>query len=95
VLNKVLSKPYAKPSVNCTYEDLQTPLHFGCISSDHKIIALLVKHNANVNAKNRLRRTPLHYASQIEEDMFASHNKFEAESQVVKTIKLLLSAGML
>ena len=89
----MLKKTTGKPSVNCSYEDGQTPLHFACISRDHKIIALLVKQNANVNAKNKLQRTPLHYAAQIEEDMFASDFVHSDEPQNLKTIKLLLENG--
>jgi ankyrin repeat protein len=89
----MLKKTTGKPSVNCIYEDGQTPLHFACISRDHKIIAILVKQKANVNAKNKLRRTPLHYVAQIEEDMFASDVVHSDEPQNLKTVKILLENG--
>lgn len=85
---------YAKPQINCTYENLQTPLHLAWMSWGHEIIKILVEMKANVNAKNELLKTPLHYASQIEEDMiFSSQSSNGEEPQNLQTVKLLLDAG--
>lgn len=92
-VKKLLAKTYAKPSVNCLFADSFTPLHFACLAGNHKIIALLVKNNANVNAQNRLKRTPLHYACQIEEDLFSSARGSKSEPENLKSVKLLLEHG--
>lgn len=54
-----------------------------------------MKKKANVNAKNKLGRTPLHYASGLEEDFFESQGPDGTDPQIVRTIKILLDAGKL
>lgn len=92
-IKHLLEVAYAKPSINTTYEDGHTPLHWACLSGDHKIIALLIKNQANVNACNRLMRTPLHYACQLSDDFFEATNSNNGESDTLGIIKLMLKYG--
>lgn len=47
--------------------------------------------NANVNAKNKLIKTPLHYASKFRADFADEDEDFD---KIIETIKLLLDKGM-
>lgn len=92
-VKKLIKDAYARPSINTKYEDGQTPLHWACLTSDHKIIALLIKNNANVNACNKLMRSPLHYACQIGGDLYDNHKGVDEDPPTLKTVKLFLEFG--
>ena len=85
-VKELLTKEYAKPSVNRIYEDMETPLHYAWLIGDLDIINILVDNLAGLNTINKLKRTPLHYVSQLEADIFESDMNDE-ESENLKLVK--------
>lgn len=50
----------------------ETPLHQAVYSGDLEMARTLLEHGANVNAMNRRRQTPLHYAENDRDSWFVS-----------------------
>lgn len=73
---------------NARHLDDTTPLHHACASKNPKIeiVTLLLMYGAEVNAKDKLNRTALHYAAKT-----GPHN--EVEIIKLKIMKLLLAQG--
>lgn len=93
-VKKLLSKPYAKPSVNCLYPDKFTPLHFASMFPEYKVVEILVENNANVNALNRLGKTPLHYACGMDpNECEYDRNTEKGDLDNIKIVKLLIEHG--
>ena len=69
---------------NVVHETTDTddqPLHFACWQKHESIVALLIKHGADVNSRGDFQQTPLHYAV------------FEGDEYSTPVVQLLLVAG--
>lgn len=62
---KVLLEHTQSISVNTATDEDFTPLHYGAIGGDKKVVSLLLSKKAQVNAQTNGGKTPLHYAAQI------------------------------
>ncbi|KAK8156669.1 ankyrin repeat-containing domain protein [Phyllosticta citrichinensis] len=57
--------------VDCRAENNRTPLHDAAFYSDSPSTQGLILHGADINAKTDFRRTPLHFAAESGDDVFA------------------------
>ena len=73
--------------MNCLFDERFTPLHYACLNGNYKITKLLLENKANVNAQNKLLKTPLHLAAQFDPDQFDESEQVE---EGLKIVKLLL-----
>lgn len=70
-----------------------TPLHYAVENKNIKLVALLLKHNADPDVQNYANDTPLHIACDTEAYDERDRRHFYVDTRVVAIVKLLLEYG--